>query len=59
MRPIKPRTDTLNHPRNVTYDRTAGLPTGREPYGNGNPIVVDGVTTIQGDWESQSQGEGG
>ena len=44
---------------NVTYDRTAGLPTGRELYGNGNPIVVDGVTTIQGDWESQLQGKGG
>ena len=58
MRPIKSRTDTLNRPRNVTYDRTAGSPTGREPYGDGNSIVVGGVTTTQGGWESQPQGEG-
>jgi len=28
--------------------RNAGSPTGREPYGDGVPIVVGGVTTAQG-----------
>jgi hypothetical protein len=59
MRPDMPRTDTLRQPDNVTYDRTAGSPTGRETYGDGVLIVVGGVTSTQGDWESQSQGEGG
>ena len=36
-----------------------GWPTVRECYGHGVPIVVDGVMTIQGDWESQSQGKAG
>jgi hypothetical protein len=58
MRPIKPRTDTLSRPTNVVYDCTAGSPTGREPYGDGNSIVVGGVTSTQGGWESQPQGEG-
>ncbi len=44
---------------NVTNDRTTGLPKGREPYGNGVPIVVVGVTTHHGERESRSQGEGG
>ncbi len=34
---------------NVQRVRNMGLPTGRESYGNGVPIVVDGVTPIQGD----------
>jgi hypothetical protein len=59
MRPIKSRTDTLSHPDNVIHDRTTGSPTGREPHGDGAPILVDGVTTIHGGWESQPQGEGG
>jgi group II intron reverse transcriptase/maturase len=59
MRPPRPRTDTLRHPRYVIYDRTAGLPTGREPHGNGDLIVVGGVTSTYGGWESQPQGEGG
>jgi hypothetical protein len=59
MRPIKPRTDALSHSDNVLHDRTAGSPTGREPYGDGNPIVVGGVTPTHGGWESQPQGEGG
>ncbi len=29
--------------------RNTGWPTGRESYGHGVPIVVDGVTSIQGD----------
>lgn len=59
MRPIKPRTDALSHPDNVLHDCTTGSPKGREPYGDGAPIVVGGVTTTHGSWESQLQGEGG
>src|SRR3989440_12329295 len=44
MRPLTRRTGTLTHPDNVTYDRTAGSPTGRETYGDGDSIVVGGVT---------------
>jgi hypothetical protein len=40
-------------------DRKAGLPTGREPYGDGDPIVVAGVTPRHGEWESHLQGEVG
>lgn len=58
MRSLTLRTGTLTHPDNVTYDCTAGSPTGREAYGDGDSIVVGGVTTTQGDWESQSQGKG-
>ena len=39
-------------------ERTAGSPTGREPQGDGAPVVVAGVTTRCGAWESQAQGEG-
>src|SRR3954465_1151746 len=42
----------------VRRRRTAGWPTGREPYGDGVPIVVAGVTTCQGGRESRPQGEG-
>jgi len=59
VRPIKPRKDTLSHPDNVHCDCTTGSPKGREPYGDGNPIVVGGVTTTHGGWESQLQGKGG
>ena len=41
------------------HDRKAGLPTGREPYGDGDPIVVVGVTPHHGERESRSQGEVG
>jgi hypothetical protein len=58
MRLIKPRTDILSHP-NVNYDRTMGLPTCREAYGNGDPIVVGGVTPTHGKRENRLQGEGG
>ena len=34
-----------------------GSPTGREPYGDGVPIVVVGVTPHQGERESRSQGK--
>ena len=47
----------------VTLQRTtetnAGSPVGREPYGDGGPVVVAGVTTGQGGRESRPQGEGG
>ena len=33
----------------VSYVRNAGWPTGRESYGHGVLMVVDGVTPIQGD----------
>ena len=49
------------HPKSsyhVNHDCTAGSPTGREPYGDGDSIVVGGVTSTQGGWESQPQGEG-
>jgi hypothetical protein len=58
MRPIKLRTDTLSHSDNVIHDCTAGSPKGREPYGDGASIVVGGVTTTHGGWESQPQGKG-
>ena len=49
------------HPKSsyhVNHDCTAGSPTGREPYGDGDSIVAGGVTSTQGGWESQPQGEG-
>jgi len=58
MRPIKPRKDTLSRSDNVIHDCTAGSPMGREPYGDGNSIVVGGVTPTQGGRESRPQGEG-
>jgi hypothetical protein len=36
-----------------------GSPNGREPYGDGGPVVVVGVTPHQGGRESRLQGEGG
>src|SRR5437868_2392261 len=58
MRPITLRTDTLHHPENVIHDCTTGSPKGHETYGDGNSIVVGGVTTTQGGWENQPQGKG-
>jgi hypothetical protein len=46
----------------VTLGRTtgtnAGSPAGREPHGDGVPVVVVGVATHQGGRESRPQGEG-
>lgn len=59
MRPIKLRTEALSR-SNVLHVRTAGSPNSREAYGDGDPIVVSGVTTTQ--WRlaiNQPQGEGG
>ena len=41
-----------------TTKTNAGSPVGREPYGDGVPIVVVGVTSHQGGRESRPQGEG-
>ena len=48
----------LRRARDVQRRRTAGSPTRREPYDDGVPIVVAGVTTCQGGRESRPQGEG-
>lgn len=49
----------LSHSRYVIYNRTAGLPTECELYGNGGLIVVVGVTPHQGGCDiKQPQGEG-
>ena len=53
MRPIKLRTETLTI-LHIIHDCTTGSPKGRESYGDGDPIVVDGVTTIQGGWRQTS-----
>lgn len=46
----------------VTLGRTTrtnvGSPTGREPHGDGVPVVVVGATTHQGGRESRLQGQG-
>ena len=39
--------------------QNTGWPTGGDAYGHGVLVVVDGVTSIQGDRESRSQGEAG
>ncbi|MCP4341085.1 MAG: hypothetical protein GY799_19900 [Desulfobulbaceae bacterium] len=39
--------------------RNSGTPTGRESYGVGVLVVVDGVTPIQGERESRSPGKAG
>jgi len=41
-----------------TARTNVGSPKGREPYGDGAPVVVAGVTTRQGGRESRPQGEG-
>jgi hypothetical protein len=42
-----------------TTGTNAGSPKGREPYGDGGPVVVVGVTPHQGVRESRTQGQGG
>ena len=49
----------LRRARDVQRRRTAGSPTGREPYGDGVPVVVAGVTTCQGGRESRATGRRG
>ena len=42
-----------------TTETNVGSPVGREPQGDGGPVVVAGVTPGQGGRESRPQGEGG
>src|SRR5258707_10455845 len=51
------RKGRLRRARYVQRKRNSGLPKGREPYGDGVPIVVAGVTPLQGGRESRPQGE--
>jgi hypothetical protein len=59
--PVRAFKETNRTPKS-RYIRTAGTnvgsPTGREPYGDGVPIVVVRVTSHQGGRESRPQGEG-
>jgi len=59
--PVRAFKETNRTPKS-RYIRTAGTnvgsPTGREPYGDGVPIVVVRVTPHQGGRESRQQGEG-
>ena len=48
----------LSHAIRMT-GTNVGSPVGREPYGDGGPVVVVGATTHQGGRESRPQGEGG
>ncbi len=49
----------LRSSRYVHGVRNSGTPTGRESYGVGVLVVVDGVTPTQGERESRSQGKAG
>ena len=58
MRAIKEINRTPKSRSDVQQGRTRDQPSGREPQGDGVPIVVVGATTHQGERESRSQGEG-
>jgi hypothetical protein len=51
------RTGRLRHARYVQRKGNSGSPKGREPYGDGVPVVVVGVTPHRGEREGRSQGE--
>ena len=51
------RTGRLRHARYVQRKGNSGSPKGREPYGDGVPVVVVGVTPHRGERESRSQGQ--
>ena len=57
-RAFKEMSGTPKSRSDVRQGRTRDRPTGREPQGDGAPIVVVGVTTHQGGRESRPQGEG-
>ena len=60
-RPVRAVKEMSGRPTSRCYvqrGRTTGSPTGREPQGDGVPVVVAGVTTCRGGRESRSQGEG-
>ena len=58
VRAIKEMSRTPKSRSDVRQGRTRDQPSGREPQGDGVPIVVVGVTTHQGGRESRPQGEG-
>ena len=58
MRAIKEMSRTPTSRSDVRRGRTRDQPSGREPQGDGVPIVVVGVATHQGGRESRPQGEG-
>ena len=58
MRAIKEMSGTPTSRSDVQQGRTRDQPSGREPQGDGVPIVVVGVATHQGGRESRPQGEG-
>ena len=51
------RTGRLRHARYVQRKGNSGSPKGREPYGDGVPVVVVGVTPHRGERESRLQGQ--
>jgi hypothetical protein len=58
VRAIKEMSGTPKSRSDVQRRRTRDQPSGREPQGDGVPIVVVGAATHQGGRESRPQGEG-
>ena len=58
VRAIKEMSRTPKSRSDVRQGRTRDQPSGREPQGDGRPIVVVEVATHQGGRESRPQGEG-
>ena len=58
VRAIKEMSGTPTSRSDVRQGRTRDQPSGREPQGDGVPVVVVGVATHQGGRESRPQGEG-
>ena len=58
MRAIKEMNRAPKSRSDVQQRRTRDQPTGREPHGDGVPIVVVRFTPHQGGRESRPQGEG-
>ena len=58
MRAIKEMSGTPKSRSDVQQRRTRDQPSGREPQGDGVPIVVVRVTPHQGGRENRPQGEG-
>ena len=58
VRAIKEMSGAPKSRSDVQQGRTRDQPSGREPQGDGRPIVVVGVATHQGGRESRPQGKG-
>ena len=58
VRAVKEMSRTPKSRSDVRQGRTRDQPSGREPQGDGVPIVVVGVATHRGGRESRPQGEG-